>query len=48
MFGGFSGAGDDAFARAHHDHAAGKTFLKQTQGVSARKSTTLLVAQFVR
>jgi hypothetical protein len=45
MFGGFGGAGDNAFARAHHDHAAGETFLKQTQRVSARKSAGP-VAQF--
>ena len=38
MFGGFRGAGDDALARTDHEHAAGKTFLKKTQGISARKS----------
>jgi hypothetical protein len=41
MFGGFGGAGNNAFARAHHEHAAGKTFLKQTGGVSARESAGL-------
>jgi hypothetical protein len=33
MRGGFSGAGDDAFARADHQHAASKAFLKRTRQV---------------
>jgi hypothetical protein len=30
---GFGGAGNDAFARADYQHAASKTFLKQTRQV---------------